>query len=128
MQNLTGMMATLSKKMDQMDQDRVRDRQASDATHTKLLEHLEQRLEDNMVEVKRYVSARETNRIMKRRGKEADRPTPTEQSHDSDSDTVFSSVAEEERKTGKGRSLRRRRALSDGEDRTMNEEASSTPH
>ena len=55
MQNLTGMMTTISKKIDQMDQDRLRDHQIMDASHTKILEHIEKRLEDKMGEVKRYV-------------------------------------------------------------------------
>ena len=57
MQNLAGTVATILKKIDQMDQGRARDHQLMNASHTKILEHIENRLEEQMGDVKRYVSA-----------------------------------------------------------------------
>ena len=127
MQNLTEMMTTLSRKMDEMDQDRVRDHQLLDASHTKILEHIEKRLEENIGEVRRYVSARETNRILKKRGQGSNATSRAEPTENSDSSSTFSSAAEDERKSGKGRFTKRRTSLSDGEDRTMSQEALTTP-
>ena len=127
MQNLTGMMSTISKKIDQMDQDRARDHQLLDASHTKILEHIEKRLEERMADVKRYVSAQETKRILKKRGAKSSATSRAGPTEDSDSSSTFSSAAEDDRKSGKGRTTKRRTSVSDGEDRTMSQGAPSTP-
>ena len=127
MQNLTGMMATISKKIDQMDQDRARDQQILDASHTKILEHIEKRLEEKMGDVRRFVSAQETKRILKKRGAKSSATSRAELTEDSDSSSTFSSAAEDDRKSGKGRITKRRTSLSDGGDRTMSQGAPTTP-
>ena len=127
MQNLTGMMSTISKKIGQMDQDRARDHQLLDASHTKILEHIEKRLEERMADVRRYVSAQETKRILKKRGAKSSATSRADPTEDSDSSSTFSSAAEDDRKSGKGRVTKRRTSLSDGEDRTMSQGAPSTP-
>ena len=127
MQNLTGMMTAISKKIDQMDQGRAGDHQLLDASHAKILEHIEKRLEDKLGDVRRFVSAQETNRILKKRGARSNATSRADPTEDSDSSSTFSSASEDEKKSGKGRITKRRTSISDGEDRTMNQGAPSTP-
>ena len=127
LQNLTGMMSTISKKVDQMGQDRLNDHQIMEASHTRILDHIEKRLEEKMGEVERYVAGRETNRRIKKRAQKGKGITRVSPVVDSSSSSTYTSAAEDERKSGHGRSIKRRTALSDGEDRLMSQEAPSTP-
>ena len=78
-------------------------------------------------EVERYVAGRETNRRIKKRAQKGKGITRVSPVVDSSSSSTYTSAAEDERKSGHGRSIKRRTALSDGEDRLMSQEAPSTP-